>query len=228
MTVRAFASSLETFGERPARWTESPRNRWLELGRGHRVGTRNGTWGWNSGAERRPEGDRTGTSARTLTNVSHILQDVRVCRHGQDCQCYRRSRRSRAFARHCFKGRPLGPIESLNLALLVGRTRGCSGRQRAWSCRCVCNHGSWFRTCPQTPSRATSRRITRRPSPSSGPQRPPPSSKSSIKSLYLPNESVARVRRLTSIGSRLRKLTPPGPWTSATVPTAVLNALKWL
>src|SRR6202035_3181515 len=34
----------------------------------------------------------------------------------------------------------------------------------------------------KTPSRATSRRITRRPSPSSGPQRPPPSSKSSIKS----------------------------------------------
>src|SRR6202023_249601 len=42
----------------------------------------------------------------------------------------------------------------------------------------------------KTPSRATSRRITRRPSPSSGPQRPPPSSKSSINSLYLPNESV--------------------------------------
>ena len=120
------------------------------------------------------------------------MQDVRVWRHRPDCQCYRRSRRSRAFARHCFKGRPLGPIESLNLALLVGRTRGCSGRQRAWSCRCVCNHGSWFRTCPQTPSRATSRRITRRPSPSSGPQRPPPSSKSSIKSLYLPNESPSQ------------------------------------
>ena len=27
--VRAFASSLETFGERPARWTELPRNRFI-------------------------------------------------------------------------------------------------------------------------------------------------------------------------------------------------------
>src|ERR1700730_16534948 len=36
----------------------------------------------------------TRSSARTLTKDSHILQDVRVWRHGPDCQCYRRSRRS--------------------------------------------------------------------------------------------------------------------------------------
>src|ERR1700730_7714225 len=94
-------------------------------------------------------------SARTLAKDSHILQDVRVWRHGPDCQYYRRSRRSRALARHCRRwarllgyrdlpaavlpvDRPAGGARPPDVPLSHARRRPTEGRRSRVSGRSLC------------------------------------------------------------------------------------------
>src|SRR6202045_4506940 len=59
------------------------------------------------------------SSAPTLTKDSHILQDVRVWRHGPDCQCYRAAEdRERLLAIAGDRNRPLKHVQRARIILL--------------------------------------------------------------------------------------------------------------